>query len=74
MRFFSADGRYVLSSSCDHTGRLWEVTTGKELVRFIHEREVVGAYITGDGRVVFSGSLDGTLRMWDVPELADEKK
>ncbi len=74
MRFFSADGCYVLSSSCRHTGRLWEVTTGKELVRFIHEREVVGAYITGDGRVVFSGSLDGTLRMWDVPELADEKK
>jgi WD40 repeat protein len=64
---FSVDGSRLLSASHDHTLRLWDVTTGKELRCFRgHTNGINGAALSRDGRRVLSGGDDGTVRLWDT--------
>jgi WD40 repeat protein/serine/threonine protein kinase len=64
---FSADSRFALSGSNDHTLRLWDVETGKCLRTFIgHANIINGVYLSNDSRLALSGSNDHTLRLWDV--------
>jgi predicted NACHT family NTPase len=64
---FSPDGRRLLSGANDHSVRLWDAATGKELRRFEgHTAGVSSAAFSPDGRRVVSGSWDRTLRLWDV--------
>ncbi len=64
---FSPDGKYALSGSADHTLRLWEVGTGKELRRFEgHTLGVQSVCFSPDGRYALSGGQDNTLRLWEV--------
>lgn len=88
---FSPDGRYVLSGSggCHHnrkppysaaednTLRLWDVETGKELLRVETGTCINSVAFTPDGRCVVSGggelALGGgddkpDLRLWRLPE------
>jgi WD40 repeat protein len=63
----SADGKRVLTSSSDHTLRLWDADTGKELRVFKgHTNIVCGAVLSPDGKRVLSGGVDGTVRLWDA--------
>jgi len=65
---FSRDGRRVLSGSDDHTVRLWEVKTGKELARFTgHANAVTTVALSQDGRFALSGGIDNTVRLWRLP-------
>lgn len=51
----------------DHTLRLWELGTGKEVQRFIgHEDCVWKVALTPVAKRVVSSSSDQTLRVWDV--------
>ena len=64
---FSADGKTVLTASCDKTARLWDVASGKELrVLRGHEDRVNSAQFSADGKTVLTASLDKTARLWDV--------
>ncbi len=52
---FSPNGNYVVPGSMDNTVRIWEATTGKEVVRKIHNGEVEVVAFTSDGKYISSG-------------------
>lgn len=69
---FDSTGATVATASEDGTVRLWDATTGVELVRLAHEGAVTDVVFgPGDRRLVSTGS-DG-VRLWtlDLDELID---
>jgi WD40 repeat protein len=63
---YSADGTKIITTSADHTARLWDAQTGKQLIAPLqHEDVVLMAAFSMDGRRVVTTS-DGTAQVWDV--------
>jgi WD40 repeat protein/uncharacterized caspase-like protein len=61
---FSPDGQKIVTAD-DHTARLWDVSSGKELRRF----KVDGpscAVFSPDGRTVLAGDRDNNAHLWDA--------
>ena len=64
---FSADGRRIVSGSSDKTVKVWNATTGKELVTLKgHNSSVWGVAFSPDGERIVSGSYDHTSKVWDI--------
>jgi WD40 repeat protein len=64
---FSPDGKQVVSSSDDHTVRLWDAVTGAPLQTLKgHISGVNSVAFSPDGKQVVSGSYDHTVRLWDA--------
>jgi WD40 repeat protein len=64
---FSADGRFLLSTSEDMTVRLWDVMAGKEVRRLLgHQMQPRSAIFLPDGQRALSAGWDRTLRLWDL--------
>src|SRR6516165_6956135 len=69
---FSPDGKQILSGGVcygagDPTVRLWDVVTGKELLKL--EGHTVGVYSVAflpGGKKAISGGGEGTIRIWDL--------
>jgi WD40 repeat protein len=62
----SPDGRHAVSASEDHTLKVWDLETGRELRTLTgHSAPVSGVSINPDGRRAVSTSFDRTLRLWD---------
>ncbi len=61
------DGRRAVSASWDHTIKVWDLETGRE-VRTLqgHSSAVRGVALTPDGRRAVSASWDQTLKVWDL--------
>ncbi len=63
----SRDGKHVLASHSDRSVRLYELATGKELVKLVrHTGEVWGAGLSPDGKVAVTGGFDRALHAWDA--------
>jgi WD40 repeat protein len=63
----SPDGRYIISGSYDHTLKLWDLETGKEVRTFRgHSNWVTSVDFSPQGNVILSGSEDSTLKLWDM--------
>ena len=59
--------RRLVSFSEDHTVRLWEAATGREIaVARGHTGSVEAVRFSPDGRRLASGGDDGTVRLWDA--------
>jgi hypothetical protein len=62
---FSPNGRTIVTTSADHTARLWDAATGKETsVLRGHEDFVTSAAFSPDGKTVVTASTDHTARLW----------
>jgi WD40 repeat protein len=70
---FSPDGRCVLTGSFDKTLKLWDATTGKEVITLGgpqgHQQLVLSAAFSPDGRSIASGGSDNTAKLWENPVL-----
>jgi len=62
----SGDGKWLATGSHDHTARLWDVGTGKEIRSFGGILRVTSVSISADGKWLVTGSYDRTARLWEV--------
>jgi hypothetical protein len=61
------DGAHVLTSSEDNTTRVWDASTGAELLQLKgHTSFVLGVAVMPGGARIVTGSDDKTARVWDA--------
>ncbi len=64
---FSPDGKRFASASYDFTARIWDVSTGKELLHLKRPKDTMDSVaFSPDGRTLATASRDGCLMVWDV--------
>lgn len=56
---------FALSSSCDHTARVWDLQREAEIVALKHPAGVHRALFCPVSRTIMTSCADGTLRSWD---------
>ncbi|KIK59176.1 hypothetical protein GYMLUDRAFT_170091, partial [Collybiopsis luxurians FD-317 M1] len=65
---YSSDGTRIACGSDDRTVRIWDATTGTQIVDPLcgHDDCVQSVAFSPDGTRIVSGSLDRTVRIWDA--------
>ncbi|MBR8839701.1 MAG: caspase family protein [Stigonema ocellatum SAG 48.90 = DSM 106950] len=63
---FSPDGEYFATASDDKTAKVWEVSSGKEIIRLPHDDQVTDVAFSPDGKYVATASNDKTARLWET--------
>lgn len=64
---FSRDGTKIVTSSADHTARVWDARTGAQLTPpLVHDDEVQWADFSSDAKLVATAGEDGIARVWDA--------
>jgi hypothetical protein len=66
---FSADGKKLMSTGEDRFARLWQVATGKELLKIAHGEDTFGGVsLSPDGKLAagLSAWQDGKFYLWDL--------
>ena len=68
---FSPNGKFVVTSSADHSARIWDTTTGQSLITLnmnghTDADQLRGAVFSPDSKFVLTAGADGTARLWDA--------
>jgi WD40 repeat protein len=63
---FSSDGSRLATASDDKTARVWDATTGSQLLQVQHTKAVWGVAFSPDGSRLATASFDKTARVWDA--------
>ena len=69
---FSPDGKRLATASYDHTAKVWDAESGKELLTLRgHSDNVYGVAFSPDGKRLATASGDGTVQVYalDLREL-----
>jgi WD40 repeat protein/serine/threonine protein kinase len=66
---FSLDGQRLVTASDDHTARVWEAASGRELFKLVgHTAKVKSAVFSRDGRFIVTAGDDHVARVWNVAD------
>jgi len=60
----SRDGAMLVTASWDWSAKVWDVTSGTELLSLVHPGPVHSAAISNDGSHLATGCEDGYVRIW----------
>src|SRR4051794_24818198 len=64
---YSPDGSRILTTSRDHTARIWDATTGKPLLTLTgHTGSVTSGAYSPDGSRILTTGEDRTAQVWDA--------
>ena len=64
---FSPNGQYIASGSDDHTIKLWNVQSGREMRAFEgHASQISFLEFHPHGKTLMSGSANGKLTIWNI--------
>jgi WD40 repeat protein len=64
---FAADGKTLATGGPDRSVRVWDVSTGREVRRFLGHKEAITAVaFLRDGKTLVSGSKEGGIFLWDL--------
>ena len=65
----SPDGSKIVTGSCDHTAKIWNMSDGS-LVRTLsgHADVITSVAISPDGSKVVTGSYDKTAKIWNMSD------
>jgi WD40 repeat protein/serine/threonine protein kinase len=70
---FSPDGKRLATGSTDETIKIWDLTTGQEILTLRGHTAAVGELrFSPDGHRLMSVSIDGTVRVWDATPVAEK--
>jgi len=70
---FNSRGTCIVTASQDQTARIWEVASGRQLMRLRgHSDWIADAAFSPDDTRVVTASYDGTARVWDWPGCAGD--
>ncbi len=63
----TANGRFAVSASADHTLRLWDLATGRTTKTLVGHRQAVNRVsVDRDGRLAISAGFDMEAKVWDL--------
>src|SRR6185295_5306434 len=63
---FSADGRYLLTTSHDGTARVWDIAHGQLMTSVTHGDIVWTGHFSPDSRRFLTLGVDEFVRVWDT--------
>ena len=71
---FSANNKYLVSSSKDYSSRIWNIDTpSKHKVYNLHFEPVTAAFIDPSYKYIITASLDGTIRTTNINDALKSK-
>ena len=74
LAFFRDGKRLASGGGGDKTVKIWDVTTGQQLISFRHNSQVTALAVSSDGRVLASGADPIRLRFAGDPATSGESK